>query len=156
MIRVSIPGRGELEIRHAVFDFNGTLATDGKMSAKTIEMMGLLKQQVNVHILTSDTYGTVRSACQDLDVDLETISSEKASGQKKHFVERYGATHTCCVGNGVNDAEMFEVSALAVMVIGEEGGSVKALQRADIVVTKIEDAIGLLLNPQRIVAALRE
>ncbi len=156
VIAVSIPGRSELIIHHVVFDFNGTLATDGKLSAETIELIDRLKREVQVHIITSDTYGTARAACQDLGVDLVTLSTDRAAEQKKSHVEQYGASTTCSIGNGANDVLMFQTSALAIMVIGHEGGATKALQSADIVVTSIESAIELLLMPHRIVAALRD
>lgn len=155
MIAVSIPGRNELEINHVVFDFNGTIATDGKLSAKVMEMIERLKHEVQVHIITSDTYGTARSACKDLGIDLVTLTTDKAAEQKKSYVERYGAGNTCCIGNGANDVLMFNACALAIMVIGDEGGAVQALLSADIVVTSIKDAIELLIMPQRIVATLR-
>lgn len=156
MITAAIPDRDELRIKHVVFDFNGTLATDGVINTETVQMIGLLKNHVHVHVITSDTYGTAREACRDLGIDVATLSGGKAAEKKAAFVQNCGAENTCCIGNGVNDTKMFEVCALAIMVIGAEGGSVKALQAADIVVTKIEDAIDLLLKPQRIVAALRE
>lgn len=156
MITAAIPDREELKIKHVVFDFNGTLATDGAINKETREMISLLKEHVHVHVVTSDTYGTAREACGHLGVDIVTLTTGKAAAKKASFVESCGAENTCCIGNGVNDSQMFEVCALAIMVIGAEGGSVKALQAADIVVTRIENAIELLLKPQRIVAALRE
>ena len=75
--------------------------------------------------------------------------------EKKEFVQKLGWESTVCIGNGVNDAGMFEVSALSIIIMGEEGCAVKALTKADIVVKNSEDALNLLLNPKRITATLR-
>jgi soluble P-type ATPase len=50
---------------------------------------------------------------------------------------------------------MFEVSALPIVIIGDEGCSSKTLLKADIVVKNVEDALSLIINPKRIVATLR-
>jgi len=50
---------------------------------------------------------------------------------------------------------MLQESALGIMIVGPEGGSVKALLSADVVVNSIDKALELLLHPQRLVATLR-
>jgi soluble P-type ATPase len=55
----------------------------------------------------------------------------------------------------VNDSLMMKKAALGIIVIGEEGASVKAINNADIVVKDIHDALDLLLNKIRIKATLR-
>lgn len=50
---------------------------------------------------------------------------------------------------------MFEICALSILIVGDEGYSAKALLKADIVVKSSEDALMLLLNPKRITATLR-
>jgi soluble P-type ATPase len=50
---------------------------------------------------------------------------------------------------------MFAASALAIVVVGQEGACVKSLLAADIVVTSPLDAMDLLLRPKRLVATLR-
>lgn len=155
MFKVTIPGRGDLEIQHAVFDFNGTLATDGRLADGTRKLLGRLKDIVDVHVITSDTYGTAREECRDVGISVKTLTGGLAATEKAAIVANLGAQHTCCIGNGVNDAEMFQVCGLAIVVIGDEGAAVKALKQADIVVKNIEDGITLLLQPSRITATLR-
>lgn len=50
---------------------------------------------------------------------------------------------------------MLEKANLGIAVIGFEGASMQTLQSADLVVNKIEDGFGLLLETQRLKDALR-
>ncbi len=155
MLKITIPGRGILNIQHVVFDFNGTLATDGKIHPSLKPLFSQLKEIAEIYVLSADTYGSVEEECGDLDIRVDVLSSKSGTVEKKEFVQKLGAESTVCIGNGVNDAGMFEVSALSIIIMGEEGCAVKALTKADIVVKNSEDALNLLLNPKRITATLR-
>jgi soluble P-type ATPase len=50
---------------------------------------------------------------------------------------------------------MLRTAALGMAVIQAEGAAAAALKEADVVVTDVRDALDLLLNPLRLVAALR-
>ena len=134
MLKITIPGQNELSVKNAVFDFNGTLATDGKLKSSVREMLVEIEKFLDIYILSSDTYGSVQN----------------------EFVRLLGADDTICIGNGKNDIGMFEICALSILVVGEEGCSVKTLLKSDIVVKNSEDALMLLMNPKRITATLRE
>ena len=155
MINIEIPGRGDLRIKHAFFDYNGTLAVDGNMSMQVKARLTEMSQFVNVYILTADTYGTVTEECQVLDVKVETFPKDNAGLEKKKIVESYGGSRSVAVGNGFNDIEMFKVSALTCAVIEGEGCSGKLLTHADLVYKNIMDAFAALENPDRIKAGLR-
>jgi soluble P-type ATPase len=152
MLGITIPGRDELTIKNVVFDFNGTLAANGKLSESAKELIAQIRDDVSVYILSSDTYGTVLKECQGLHINVKTVSG---GPEKREYVDSLGAADTICVGNGMNDVGMFETCALSIAVIGAEGCAVKALAAADIAVKNIEDAFGLILNPSRITATLR-
>lgn len=155
MFKINLPGRNELTVRHIVFDFNGTLATDGKLDPVVREMLARLKALADIYILTSDTYGSVRSECQDLGVQIITLSGNHCGEEKRKFVHQLGADNTICVGNGTNDSGMFEACSLAIIILGDEGCSVEALFKANIAVKNIRDALMMLLNTRRITATLR-
>jgi len=155
MIKIAIPERNELEIENVVFDFNGTLAVDGKLHQKVRKMMAKIKELVNIYILSSDTFGSVLEECSALDVHLEILQGDNCSTQKRRFINGLGPERTICIGNGMNDIGMFQICALSIVLIGNEGCSTKALAAADIAVRDIEDAMNLLLNPKRIAATLR-
>jgi soluble P-type ATPase len=50
---------------------------------------------------------------------------------------------------------MLKEAALGIAVIQEEGGAIKTLLAADIVMRSILDALDLLLHPLRLTATLR-
>ncbi len=156
MLGISIPGRDKLEIRNVVFDFNGTIAVDGKLVPSVTEKIRRLNSYLKVYVLTSDTYGTAENELAGMGVRVFVLKSDNVSREKWRIVRKLGAQSTICVGNGVNDIGMFGICALAILVIGEEGCSAKAAGKADIIVKNCDDALDLILNPKRIAATLRE
>ncbi|WPC44131.1 HAD family hydrolase [Clostridium sp. JS66] len=156
MIEINIPGREDLKIENVVFDYNGTVAVDGGMNVKVKEMIKELSEYLNVYIITADTYGNVRSQCEGLPVKVETFSKGNATFYKKQFVEKIGAKFTIAVGNGLNDVEMFKVSALSVAVIEEEGCASEAIMNSNITVKDIKDVFNMIMKKSRIKATLRD
>ncbi|AKA70398.1 HAD family hydrolase [Clostridium scatologenes] len=156
MIMVDVPGYKSIKVKNVVFDFNGTMAEDGIMIE---EIRGKIKElsnkDVNIFILTSDTYGTVVKQSKDLPVTVEVFNKENSSEDKKRVVEKLGCEITAAIGNGRNDIEMFKKSTLSIAIIGKEGCFSKAIFEADIVVNNPVDAIDLLLKHNRIKATLR-
>jgi P-type E1-E2 ATPase len=152
---LNIPGRESLKIENVVFDYNGTLAVDGSMSSEVKDLLLKLKDMLNVHILTADTYGTVSKECQHLNLNVKTFPRENAGQAKEEIVKGLGGNRTVCIGNGFNDIQMLSEACLSVAVIGGEGCCAKLIPAADIVVNSIEDAFNLLLKSDRIKATLR-
>lgn len=154
-MQIKIPGKDLLDLKNIVFDYNGTIAFEGVLLPFVPELIEKLKKDYIIYILTSDTYGTVRKACKDLGVNIDTLSGESVSQGKANFVKKLGTQNTICIGNGTNDVGMFKEAALAIAVIGKEGCAVQALNEADIVVNDIQDAFNLLLNTKSLIATLR-
>ncbi|MEG1409093.1 MAG: HAD hydrolase family protein [Terrisporobacter sp.] len=155
MIRVDIPGREKLKIENILFDFNGTLAVDGKIVDHIKDKLITLSKMVNIIVITADTYGSGKSECDKLDLNIMTFPKDCAGMHKQEIVYKLGSERTVAVGNGYNDLEMFEASCFSVAVIGEEGLSSKLLLKSDIITRSIEEAIDLFLKPDRIKADLR-
>lgn len=156
MIMVNIPGYKSIEIENVVFDFNGTIAEDGILLNEVKEKIKELKnKEINIFIVTSDTYGTVIEQCNNLPVKVQVFNKENASQDKKKIVEKLGCSITAAIGNGRNDVEMFKNSVMSVAVIGREGCFAKAAFEADIIVNNPIDAIDLLIKHSRIKATLR-
>jgi soluble P-type ATPase len=156
MIEVSIPGKGDFEIVHVVFDVNGTIARDGRIEARIKERLEALTKRVKVYLLTADTYGTVEEEMSGTGIAIRKIVAQAEAKQKEQFIQELGPQSTLAVGNGENDVLMLGASMLAICVIAEEGASCRAVERADIVVYGREAVFGLLENPKRITATLRE
>ena len=152
---IKIPGRGETDIRNIVFDFNGTLALDGKLLSHLREDMSKAKELYNLFVITADTYGTVKEECKNLGIQVSTIKGIDEAEEKREFIRKLGSEHTASIGNGMNDIKMFQESALSVAIMGSEGCAAKLLTVSDIAVKDIKDAIDLFLNPKRIIATLR-
>lgn len=156
MLTVDIPGKGTLNFRHIVLDFNGTMARDGALIPGVEERLNRLAEQLEVHILTADTFGLCRSSCRGIKGSIHILTSETGAPEKEKFVEELGAESVIAVGNGTNDTLMLARSALGIVVLGPECTSAKALQAADVVAGDINAALDMLLNPKRMIATLRE
>lgn len=155
MIKIWIPGRKELVISQVIFDYNGTLAVDGKPMSGVMEGLNQLSKNMKVAVLTADTHGTAQEELAGANVVLHRFPSDQAGLSKREYVLQQSAFETAVVGNGHNDLPMFEVSGLSIAVIGREGCNGKLISRADIVVTDIKHVFELLLRPDRIKATLR-
>ncbi|HUS89425.1 MAG TPA: hypothetical protein VMW91_08685, partial [Desulfosporosinus sp.] len=155
MIQVNIPGRDTLNLEILVLDFNGTLAIDGEMFESVKDSLIRLSPFLKIHILTSDTYGTVERQCKGLPVQVKVLESMDHTTEKADYLLQFNTHEIIAVGNGANDHLMLERAHLGIAVIGFEGASMQTLLSADLVVNKIEDAFGLLIEPQRLKATLR-
>ncbi len=154
MITVVMPDRRELRFEHVVFDYNGTLAVDGVLAGEVKARLVQLSKLVHTVIITADTFGLAASQLADVPgVELVILTADRGTEEKADFAGRLGQ-NVIVVGNGANDCGMFR-AATAICVVGREGAFGKAVASADIVVTRPEDALDLLLNSKRLVATLR-
>ncbi|MBI9077805.1 MAG: ATPase P [Desulfatibacillum sp.] len=154
MITVSIPGYGDVAFKHLVLDYNGTLATDGKVIPGVTERLRTLARNLEIHILTADTFGSVRAAFAT-GYNVSILGKEAQDHAKRDYVASLGAENTVAVGNGRNDCLMLEHAALGIAIIGEECAAGITVRAADIVAPSIVCALDLLINPLRLTATLR-
>ncbi len=155
MINISIPGKSDYSIKNIVFDYNGTLAENGKISASVRERLLLLCSMADVYVLTADTYGSASHECSGLGLTLKTFPTDNAADCKAQIVNELGRENTICFGNGFNDTKMFEAAALSVAVLGGEGMCSSLLASSHVMVHSVEDGMNLLLNPNALRATLR-
>jgi len=158
LINIKIPGRAKvLALAHLVLDFNGTIALNGILLPGVKEKLNDLSEKLEIHILTADTFGTSQEACQQINGRVVVLQQNKECAiLKKEFIEALGKEKVVSIGNGTNDTLMLKNSALGIAVLGPEGTSLKAIQSAGVIVTDINHGLDLLLNPQRLIATLRE
>ena len=156
MIRVDIPGWGNIEIENLVLDLNGTIATDGKIPSEVKEKIKSLSDKVKIYILTADTQGTAREETSDISVELLKVSGEDSTEVKLRVVESLDPTRTVAIGNGNNDHLILKEASLGIAVLGDEGISASAMKNADVIVKNISDALDLFLKPKRLIATMRE
>jgi soluble P-type ATPase len=155
MIEIDIPGGKALRLAAAIFDFNGTLARDGRLCDGVAERLRTLAQHVTIHVATADTTRTARTALAELPVHVHIMPNEGQRVAKRAFLETLGADNTVTIGNGRNDEALIAAAALSIVVIGDEGCAAKTLASADVVCTNIRDALDLLIVPTRLIATLR-
>ena len=87
MLHIEIPGRAPMDIANVVFDYNGTIAVDGKVLPELRERIEALLKLVPVYVLTADTYGTVRAQCEPLGMIVHTFPREGAAQCKEEIVK---------------------------------------------------------------------
>lgn len=155
MIQVIIPGRGPMNLEVLVLDYNGTIALDGQIFESVRDTIRRLSPLLEIHILTSDTHGTVVQQCAGLPARVKLLESTDHTQEKADYLLQFDSREVVAIGNGANDQLMLKRAHLGIAVIGFEGASLQALQSADLVVNRIEDGLGLLLATQRLKASLR-
>lgn len=155
MIELTIPGYKTLQFKNLVLDYNGTLAVDGELLPGVKDALRGLAKELQVHILTADTFGKVRSRVEGIPCELSILAVDNQDKGKLDYVKGLGAQNTVCIGNGRNDRLMLKEAALGIAVILEEGAALETLTSADIVCTGILPALELLTNPLRLTATLR-
>lgn len=159
MIEIKIPGNKTVQLQHLVLDVNGTLALDGALLPGIAERLAILKEQLQIHLLTADTHGRQ----QEIDRQLGLVAtilppptpSSTRQSLKTAFVEKLGAESVVAIGNGNNDAGMIQAAGLGIAVLGPEGLAILALTAADLVCASANDALDALLYPDRLRATLR-
>ena len=155
MLKIDIPGRETLRLKHIVLDYNGTIACDGTLITGVKENLTALADQLQVHILTADTFGKAHEYLKGLTCQLSVLSPDAQDIGKLNYVKELGAEHVVCVGNGRNDRLMLKEASLGIAVILEEGAAADTIAAADVVSTDILSALELLQNPLRLIATLR-
>ena len=167
MIEINIHGREKLNIENLVLDLNGTLALDGKIIEGVKERLWTLSRQLNIYLVTADTRGRAEETLNDIGADraegkgsisiiLHRIGEGEEDFQKLELVRKLAPDKTVSIGDGSNDALILKESAIGVCIIGKEGAAAEALMNADLVMIDINDALDLLLKPERLMATLRK
>lgn len=156
MLTIDIPGHAVLELEHLVLDLNGTLAQDGEVLAGVEEAVAALSAELDIVLVTADTHGTADELLGPLGLrHVHIIPRGGEAEAKLDLVDELGGDSVVAIGNGANDVLMLRDAALGIAVISGEGAAAAAITAADVVVHSIEDALGLLLEPKRLIATLR-
>ena len=155
MVRIEVPGMELLEIEHLVLDYNGTIAINGILIEGVMERLGKLSVLLDIHVITADTYGSVHEQCHGHYISVHVIGKYHQDREKLTFLESLKPEHCVAIGNGKNDLLILSHAALGFAVIQEEGISTKTLLASDVVFQSINDALEALLNPNRLIATLR-
>jgi soluble P-type ATPase len=155
MIEIDIPGNRKLQLEHLVLDYNGTIAFDGILIKGVKVCLDELSQKLIIHVITADTFGSVKKALKGIDCKLAVIPLDHQDVAKLEYVKNLGSEKTVSMGNGVNDRLMLKESALGVAVIQGEGAAFETIASADVICRDILSALSLLIHPLRLTATLR-
>lgn len=155
MIEIEIPGHEKLRLEHLVLDYNGTIALDGALIKGVKTCLDELSQNLTIHVITADTFGSVKKALKGIDCKLAVIPLEHQDAAKLEYIENLGCEKTVSMGNGRNDRLMLKASALGIVVLQGEGAAFETIASADVLCTDILSALSLLSNPLRLIATLR-
>jgi len=156
MIDVTVPGWGELSVEYLMVDFNGTVAVDGKLKKEVRDAIDKISRYVKVFIITADSYDSVDAELGASSVTFIKVNKNASGEEKAKVVRELGPEKIVAIGNGANDAAMLKEAALGIAVMGDEGCSTALIKEADIMVSDVVKAFGLILHPERILATLRD
>jgi len=155
-LTLTVPGRETLMLDGVLCDMNGTLTTDGKLTAAVSESLTELSQLIKVYVMTADTFGTAAGIFAPLPVELVGMPPDMPGADAKlNFLKKLGSDTHVAIGNGYNDHLMLEEAIVGICIVGNEGAHRLSLNAADLIVTSPLAALNLLLQPKRLLAGLR-
>ncbi|HEU0247855.1 MAG TPA: hypothetical protein VFR38_12285 [Gaiellaceae bacterium] len=152
MRMVEVPGRPILELEHLVLDVNGTLTGHGALIEGVEPALRKLRETLEVHLLSADTFGSLAAIAATLGVDPHVV---RDGSEKADFIREIGSKHCVAIGNGANDEAMLREAALGIAVVGPEGATFATIAAADVVCSSIGDALALVFSEQALSATLR-
>jgi len=139
-----------------VLDLNGTITLDGNIIEGVPKRLELLRDLVDIIIVTADTRGKAQELGQGLRVQIYKVNPGGEQAQKFKLLQQLGRETTVSIGNGSNDVSMLKESILGICVLGPEGASSEAIANCDLAIADINAALDLLLKPERLIATLRK
>ena len=155
MKKIEIPYYKTLTLEHIVLDYNGTIAKDGVLKEKMKDLLPELCETYTVHVITADTFGSVKAQMEGFDVVVKVLQTDNHTAEKAAYVDVLGKESCVAIGNGNNDAHMLQNAILGIAIVGDEGCATHTLLQSDISCKEIADALALLLNEKRLIATLR-
>jgi P-type E1-E2 ATPase len=156
MFILDIPGYDRLVLEHFVSDYSGTLSEDGNLLAGVREKLNELSDTLQIHVLTSDTFGKAKDELKGIHCTLHVLEGHNHTKQKARYVSELGGDNVVALGNGNNDVEMLKAARVGISICLKEGCSLDAMKASQIVVRSPIDAIDLFLFPKRLIATLRK
>ena len=152
---IEIPNFKTLEIKHIVCDYNGTIAKDGVVLVEIKELFEELSKQYTLHVITADTFGSVKTQLKNHNTKIKVLSSDNHTKEKAQYINTLGSQNCVAMGNGNNDKDMLLTSAIGIAILGGEGCSKDAMHNCDLMCKDISQALHLFLDTRRLVATLR-
>jgi soluble P-type ATPase len=151
-IKIQIPHFADpLIIERIVTDYTGTLSQGGKLIPGVEDRLRRLKELVEINVISADSFGTASGQLAAIPLRPHILEQGKRHDtEKQQYVKERNPSRIAAFGNGNNDALMLEAvkqaGGLAIAVDSGEGCSVEAIQKANLFVVNIVNALDLLLE----------
>ena len=155
MIKVEIPGWETFQIEYLVMDLNGTFSQGGKVCRGTKTRIAQLSFLATLFVITADTRGNAGRLLKNFPVEIKILNSKNQNKEKRDFIKFLGSEKVIYIGNGANDELASQLSRLSICIIGKEGCYTPTALKSHILVPSINDALDLIIFPERLVATLR-
>lgn len=153
---IKIPNYKTLTLTNIVLDYNGTIAKDGVLKEEVKILLPKLTDKYNIHVITADTFGSVKQELKDFNVIVKVLESENHTQEKADYIMSLNETSCVAVGNGANDKFMLKIAEIGIALMGDEGCNLETLLGSDIVCKNIHEALELFLYQKRLIATLRK
>jgi len=154
MITLERPGQDPLGIEYILIDFEGTLAMDRRVDPKAKDKMNLLSRRTKIYVLTQEQDQVAEEMLKKVAAEVVHLKEGESSQGKLNLLNELGPQRTVAIGNGLDDVAMVEKAGLGICVISREGTASEMVEKADLVVANILDALDFLLKPLRQKATL--
>ena len=154
MITMERPGQEPLRIEYILIDFEGTLAVDRRVDPKAKDKMNLLSRRTKIYVLAQGQDQVAKEVLKKVTAEVVHLKEGESSQGKLNLLNELGPQRTVAIGNGLDDVAMVENAGLGICVISREGTASEMLEKADLVVANILDALDFLLKPMRQQATL--
>ncbi|TFF92950.1 MAG: HAD family hydrolase [Promethearchaeota archaeon] len=157
MKKINIPNYGEILIKNIIFDINGTIQFQGRISDEIVKKFQEIKQIYNIYLISADTRGNLKELAEKLGVKYIKINPIDVSEAeaKNQELEKLGKNETIAIGNGNNDSLMLKNALFGILLIGGEGATTKSLLNSDVIFTDPIDIIDFLKDEKAIIGTLR-
>ena len=157
MKKINIPNYGIITIKNILFDINGTIQFQGKISPELIIKFNELKKIYKIYLISADTRGNLKDIAETLDLEYIKIKPQgiTEAEAKNNELIRLGKNITVAIGNGNNDALMLKNAILGIVILGNEGASIKSMMNSDVALPDPLSALNFLLDEKIMIATLR-
>jgi len=149
MILLQRPGQDPLEIEFIMLNFEGTLATDGRVHPKAKDKINLLSKRARIFIFTTGEKESVSAVLRNVKAEVVYLREGDVSRGKRDLLQQLGPRRTVAMGSGMSDIEMIQNSAFGIGVMSREGTLSEVIGKADLVFMTVVDALDFLLKPLR-------
>ncbi len=112
MILLQRPGQDPLEIEFIMLNFEGTLATDGRVHPKAKDKINLLSKRARIFIFTTGEKESVSAVLRNVKAEVVYLREGDVSREKRDLLQQLGPRRTVAMGSGMSDIEMIQNSGL--------------------------------------------